>query len=102
MNVDLLYDEGCPNWRTVADNLSQLLDEFAFTLQFRESSTLGAAQAASYRGSPTILIDGHDPFASVDEHVDAACRIYLTPEGMAGAPTLDQLRAAINIKTSPT
>ncbi len=102
MNVDLLYDEGCPNWRTVAGNLSELLDEVAFTLQFREFSTLGAAQAALYRGSPTILVDGHDPFASVGEHVDAACRIYLTPEGIGGAPTLDQLRAAITAEGSST
>ena len=85
----------------MADYLSQILEEVAFTLQCRESSTLGAEQAALYRGSPTILIDGHDPFVGVDEHVEPACRIYLTPEGIAGAPTLDQLRAAITTKRGP-
>ena len=95
MKVDLLYEADCPNWRVAANALESLLDEFDVTLELHESSSLDAALTASYRGSPTTLLDGRDPFESEDGPVDAACRIYPTPTGPAGVPTLDQLRFAL-------
>lgn len=101
MKVELIYDEGCPNWRTVADELAELLGEVDFTLELRESSTLDPSLVPSYRGSPTVLIDGRDPFAGADVPVRAACRVYPTPQGLSGAPTLDQLRAAVHEARRP-
>ena len=98
MKVDLIYDEDCPNWRTVADELTELLGECDFTLELRESSSLDPTLAARYRGSPTILVDGRDPFVGEGEPVGAACRIYRTPRGPAGAPTLEQLRDALGAR----
>lgn len=57
--------------------------------------TLEAAQRVGFRGSPTILVDGRDPFASGDEPVGLSCRVYATPDGPAGAPTTDQLREVL-------
>jgi hypothetical protein len=48
-----------------------------------------------FRGSPTILLDGQDPFADQDAPVGLACRLYATEGGLQGAPTIDQLRAAL-------
>jgi hypothetical protein len=38
---------------------------------------------------------GVDLFPTDDRTSDLACRIYLTPNGLAGAPTQQQLEAAI-------
>jgi hypothetical protein len=48
-----------------------------------------------FRGSPTLLIDGHDPFASERDSVGLACRVYRTSEGKDGAPSVEDLRAAL-------
>ena len=53
------------------------------------------AEAIGFRGSPSILVNGKDLFPDPSAPVGLACRIYVTPDGFAGAPTLDQLRAAI-------
>ena len=42
-------------------------------------------------GSPTVLVDGRDPFAAGSENVRPACRVFTTAEGLVGAPTMDQL-----------
>ena len=44
-----------------------------------------------FRGSPTILIDGADPFADKTSPVGLACRVLPTPDGLRGAPTVEQL-----------
>ena len=58
-------------------------------------TTTEAAERLSFRGSPTILIDGIDPFAAGDEPIGLSCRIYLTPHGYEGSPTTAQLAAAL-------
>ena len=37
-------------------------------------------------GSPTVLVDGRNPFARGDEQPASACRVFLTPNGPDGAP----------------
>ena len=53
------------------------------------------AIALSFHGSPTILVDGSDPFPASGPP-GLACRIYDTPDGPAGTPSEDQLRAALS------
>ena len=94
MKVELLYFEGCPNWREAEDRLRQALrqlglPESALTLQGLQ--TPEDAERLSFRGSPTILVNGVDPFADPAAPVGLACRIYQTPTGGAGTPTLSQL-----------
>jgi hypothetical protein len=48
-----------------------------------------------FHGSPSILVDGIDVFAGPDAGVGLSCRVYRTPDGPAGAPTIEQLRAAL-------
>jgi hypothetical protein len=43
-----------------------------------------------FRGSPTILVDGRDPFPGA-RGTGLFCRVYRTPDGGQGAPTVDQL-----------
>lgn len=95
MDVTLQYFEGCPNWKTTDARLSALADELGFTLTHRRVVDHEDAESIGFRGSPTVLIDGHDPFAAGDEPIGMSCRIYQTPDGPAGAPALAQLRDAL-------
>lgn len=95
MNVQLLYFDGCPNWSTTDAHLRSLADELDLVVERRRITTPEEAEAAGFRGSPTILVEGHDPFATGDERTGLACRIYPTPEGPAGSPTLAQLRSVL-------
>ena len=54
-------------------------------------------EADEYRfaGSPSILLDGRDPFVAPTSEFGLTCRVYSTPDGCAGAPTVEQLVAAI-------
>lgn len=96
MEIVLQYFDGCPNWKVAEERLDVIAAErpdIAVTRQLVE--TFDEAERVGFHGSPSILIDGVDPFADPDAGVGLACRIYRTPDGPAGAPTLEQLRAAI-------
>ena len=96
MQLTLQYFEGCPNWKTTAAHLSTLIDEgLDATIAYVLIDTYESAVAHGFRGSPTVLIEGVDPFADVDAPVGLACRVYRTEDGYAGSPTLPQLRQAI-------
>lgn len=94
-NVTLLYFDGCPNWQVADERLRRLQDEADFTLDYATVDTPHQAQRLGFRGSPTLLIEGKDPFATGAELSGLACRFYDTPDGLQGSPTLAQLRAAL-------
>ena len=58
-------------------------------------STPQQAEAVGFRGSPSVLVNGRDPFADADAPVGFTCRVYETDAGLAGAPTVEQLLAAV-------
>ena len=93
MRVELLYFDGCPSWTVADERLTAALRTAGrdVSVERRRVETLAEAQALGFLGSPTIRIDGTDPFASGTEQVGLACRLYATPAGLAGAPTTDQL-----------
>lgn len=95
MNVTLLYFDGCPNWETTDQHLRVLAGELGFSVDRRKVETAEEAERVGFRGSPTVLVDGRDPFAEGVEPIGLSCRIYQTPEGPAGAPSIEQLRAAV-------
>jgi hypothetical protein len=93
--VELLYLDGCPNWRRTAKDLDHLAGELAFSWQAVLVDPDDDLQALAFGGSPTVLIDGIDPFATAATRHEFACRIYPTASGLAGSPTREQLRAAL-------
>lgn len=94
--VTLLYFDGCPNWQQADERLQRLRNEVPFTVHYQRVETPEDAARAGFAGSPTVLIDGIDPFATGDEPSGMACRIYATPLGPQGSPTLGQLREALS------
>jgi hypothetical protein len=94
MKVELLYFDGCPNWTLADERLAKaarLASRGDLTVHRRRVDTEEDAIAVGFSGSPTILIDEKDPFATGDEQVGMACRVYSTPHGLAGSPSLQQL-----------
>ncbi len=57
-------------------------------MQRQKVDSLEEAERLSFRGSPTGLIDGEDPFADPTAPVGLSCRLFPTPTGLAGAPTM--------------
>ena len=95
-HLTLLYFDGCPNWAEAAAHLATLAEEDqGLVVEHRQVTTSEEAEEVGFRGSPSILVDGVDPFADPDAPFGLSCRVYPTPDGMAGSPTLGQLRAAL-------
>jgi len=97
MQVTIQYFEGCPNWTTAVAHLNRLIDEgLDATVDLELIDNYDTAMSRGFRGSPTLLVDGVDPFADDGAPVGLACRVYQTEDGLAGSPSLSQLRHAIS------
>jgi len=96
MDITLLYFEGCPSWKVADDRLTSIAAERDdITVTRHLVDTPEEAERTRFHGSPSIRVDGVDPFAEPHSEVGLSCRRYLTPDGYQGAPTLQQLRAAL-------
>ena len=94
MEVSLLYFDGCPHWTVAAQRLEEALAKVGRvgeTVSHGLVETPEDAERLGFIGSPTILVDGEDPFATGSEQTALACRVFNTPEGPAGSPTVEQL-----------
>ena len=95
MDIALLYFDDCPNWKIADERLAAIAAERPdLTVSRHVVNTLEEAERVGFHGSPSILVDGVDVFAGPDAGVGLSCRVYRTPDGPAGAPTIEQLRAA--------
>ena len=98
MHVSLLYFDDCPNWQLADERLREALAQVKLmdvSVEHRRVATPEEAVAVGLRGSPTVLVDGRDPFADTDSPVGLSCRVYRTEDGLAGSPTVDQLLAVL-------
>jgi hypothetical protein len=94
MDVLIRYFDGCPNWQLAQQRLWMALDrtghaDVAIVLERVE--TPNDAERVGFIGSPTILLDGLDPFAQPGAPAGLTCRLYSTADGLAGSPSVDQL-----------
>lgn len=94
MEITLQYFDDCPNWQVAADRLRQVLAELGRPeqeIRRQRVETPEEAERVDFGGSPTILVDGVDPFADPAGPAGYACRMY---DGEA-APTVAQIRAVL-------
>jgi hypothetical protein len=99
VEIRLRYFDGCPSWETSRERIRAVLDELDAAdtpLSLERVESAEEAERLRFVGSPTILIDGRDAFPSGGETVGLACRVYETPDGLAGCPTSDQLRRVLS------
>jgi hypothetical protein len=98
MQIQLIYFDGCPHWRLAEERLRRAagyagIDDATVTLVRVDNADQAASAGMS--GSPTILIDGVDPFAGDSPATGISCRIYRTANGLSGAPGVIRLTAAL-------
>ena len=98
MDLEVLHIDDCPNWEQAGGRLRAALDSTGHSdesIGFRLIRSSDDTSGTVFAGSPTITLDGLDLIPSQCATSDLACRIYLTPDGLAGLPTVDQLIGAI-------
>ena len=94
VRITLSYFDVCPNWQIAYERLAQALvitgrEDLVIELVLVTSEE--EAVALGFAGSPTIYLDGVDLFAQETPRSGLSCRLYWTPEGVGGAPSVDQL-----------
>ena len=98
VNITVLHIADCSNWalalKRVEDAARTLGEDVS--VSERLISTPEEAEAWSFAGSPTVLLDGVDMFPAVDRTRDLACRLYATPSGLRGAPTIGQIQEKLD------
>jgi hypothetical protein len=98
VDVQLLVVGDCPNEGPAAVLLRRALDDVglgAVRFSTRVIGTQQEAEQVGFVGSPTILIDGRDPFAEPGRAAALACRVYPGEAGLSGVPALEPLRQAL-------
>ncbi len=98
MRYELQHTDDCPNWEVASVRLREALvatghDEAPAVI--RTIRDADEAERMGFAGSPTIYADGIALFPSGEDGGALACRVYTTPSGLAGSPTVEQLIDAI-------
>ncbi|MEV0781833.1 hypothetical protein AB0I52_02345 [Streptomyces sp. NPDC050423] len=98
MEIEILVVPDCPHQRLAEERLRQALDAAGLAGTGFTTRVVGdqaEAERSGFTGSPTMLIDGRDPFAEPGALPSLACRMYRTPSGLSGVPEVGQLRKAL-------
>jgi predicted DsbA family dithiol-disulfide isomerase len=95
--VQILHVPDCPHVDLLSRRLETVLVGRAdVSVEDRVIQDEAEAAARGMAGSPTLLIDGVDPFAADGRPPALTCRLYTDETGrVSGAPSVTQLRAAL-------
>lgn len=98
VDVVLLVVPDCPNESVARSLLCLAFDRVGLAAQSVRTTVISSQEQAQERGfvgSPTILINGVDPFRVAGQSPAYACRVYATPVGLSGVPPLDDVISAL-------
>jgi hypothetical protein len=97
MLLTVLAEPTCPNAAVLNDRLAAALrGKTDVTVSHHVVASQDEAAQLNMHGSPTLLIDGVDPFAAPDQQPSLSCRLYRDEDGhVSGAPSVAQLRRVI-------
>jgi hypothetical protein len=89
--VELVYFDGCPHWRSALEHLEEALGQVRRSDSVKLQLVTNEAEAQQHHmaGSPTILIGGRDPFPGGGPAW--GCRLYTGETGSDGAPSVKSL-----------
>ncbi|MDL1943640.1 thioredoxin family protein [Chloroflexi bacterium CFX2] len=98
MKIELLYFDGCPSWQSGLQNLHSALKANRLDVPVELVKVLDNDDAArrKFLGSPSFRINGVDLWDEERETYSSSCRLYVTPEGVKGSPSVTMLREAIH------
>lgn len=97
MRIELLVVPDCPNEKAAEELIRTAIADTRVRAEIIRTMVDSEEQARErgFTGSPTILLNGSDPFAVPDAPVALACRLYPTRDGLRGVPALPDLRQAL-------
>jgi hypothetical protein len=97
MKIDLLYIDDCPSWQGGLENLKAALEAEGVDVVIRLVKVSDDAEATrlKFLGSPAFCVNGADFWLEQRERYHLNCRIYATPQGLKGAPTVEMLREKV-------
>ncbi|MFG2884578.1 hypothetical protein ACGFYV_20190 [Streptomyces sp. NPDC048297] len=99
MRVEMLTVPDCPNGPVFRERLMLALAGRAdVELTEYVVDDHADAERRGMHGSPTLLVDGHDPFAAPGTPAGLSCRLYRGVDGWAGgAPSVEELRQVLRL-----
>ncbi|MEZ0397397.1 MAG: thioredoxin family protein [Anaerolineales bacterium] len=94
MKIELFYFDGCPSWEGALENLKAALQAEGLEAEIRLVKVEDDEQAArlKFAGSPSFRADGVDWWPEPRSRYNLSCRVYNTPQGLRGAPTVEMFR----------
>ncbi|MFV0131860.1 alkylmercury lyase family protein [Streptomyces sp. HMX87] len=96
MRITVLTVPQCPNAAPALERVNAALAGRAAEVKLVEVDGQEQAAARGMTGSPTILLDGVDPFAPAGAVPSVSCRLYRDADGtVAGVPSVAALREAL-------
>lgn len=97
LKIQLLYFDGCPSWQSGLKNLHAALMANGLDVSVELVQILDNDDAArkKFLGSPSFRINGVDLWNEDRETYSLSCRVYATPEGIKGSPSVSMLQEAI-------
>lgn len=100
MRLKILHVPDCPGAAVLEGRLAEVLaDNPSAEVTWQVIATQEEAERAGMTGSPTLLVDGTDLFASPGQQPGISCRLYRDAGGRPGpAPSVAQLHAVLDIR----
>ncbi|MFJ1551756.1 organomercurial lyase [Streptomyces sp. NPDC088246] len=96
MRITVLTVADCPNVQPALERVTAALDGRQAQVELVEVADEGEAARLGMYGSPTVLIDGTDPFAPPGAVPSLSCRLYRDADGtVSGVPDESALRQAL-------
>jgi hypothetical protein len=98
VDIELQFVEGCPHVPVIRQRLADALEAVGrgdIEVWLTTIRTADEARKFGFTGSPTVLIDGRDPFARPHTKAALSCRLYSNAPGSSGLPSIERLIAAL-------
>lgn len=94
MKIELLYFDGCPSWQNGLANLKSALqaEDLQASIELVKIADDADAARQKFLGSPSFRVNGTQLWDEPRESYSLSCRVYATPAGLKGSPTVDMLR----------
>jgi hypothetical protein len=102
MRITVLAVPDCPNAPVAVGRITAALAGRPASVEQVEVASEAEATRLKMTGSPTILLDGVDPFAGAGSVPSLSCRIYRGTDGaVKRAPSVQDLTAALSAAGLP-
>jgi hypothetical protein len=100
MRLQILHVPDCPGAAVLEERLGDALAGCtAAEVAWHVIATQEEAERTRMTGSPTLLVDGTDPFAGPGQEPGISCRLYRDADGRLGpAPSVAQLHAVLDVR----